>query len=190
MKNKFKAIKTSSIVSNPFELHKPNHNAKKHRISILSSKTTYRRRRRKNWEFPEHLGRVCMYEYVGIERRVELDFRSVNPKSIEEGERRKGVEIRDRVEQVRGVWSFWTAKTLIWREREGERSKACQAEKIDGGKKRRPMEAKKYKNQVRILQCQTVRTVCVCVGVCVYAHVYMHHVWMMMMVDGWMGFGE
>lgn len=104
-----------------------------------------------------------MYEYVGIERRVELDFRSVNPKSIEEGERRKGVEIRDRVEQVRRVWSFWTAKTLIWREREGERSKACQAEKIDGGKKRRPMEAKSTKSGPDFAMPNSAYCVCVCV---------------------------
>lgn len=107
---------------------------------------------------------------------LEGEFRSVNPKSIGGGGRRKGVEIGGRVGRVKGggEWSFWTAKTLIWR---GRRSKACQAVKIDGGKEtRRAMvlererEAKKYKKkQVRISQSQTVR-ICVCVCVCVYAH--------------------
>lgn len=113
---------------------------------------------------------------------LEGECRSVNPKSIGGGGRRKGVEIGGRVGRVRGggEWSFWTAKTLIWR---GRRSKACQAEKIDGGKEgdeggrwwwnEKGRRKKKYKKtQVRISQSQTVRIVCA-VCVCIRAS---HHV--------------
>lgn len=103
---------------------------------------------------------------------LEGEFRSVNPKSIGGGGRRKGVEIGGRVGRGRGggEWSFWTAKTLIWR---GRRSKACQAEKIDGGKEtRRAMvvererEAKKYKKTGSDF-AEPNSAYCVCVCVCV-----------------------